>query len=106
MRELPILETATPTTLADLSRLGNVVVGPVVRFPPVLEGPLLGELLDPVIWSASVTLPDRGGKPARIAVREYERYYTDNAVPERRAGATQQRRVVEERLVYSAFFGL
>ena len=106
MRELPILETATPATLADLARLGNVVVGPVVRFPPVLEGPLLGELLDPVIWSASAALPDSGGKPARIAVREYERYYTDSSVPERRAGAMQQRRVVEERLVYSAFFGL
>ncbi|AVG40293.1 hypothetical protein [Achromobacter insolitus] len=106
MRELPILETATPTTLADLSRLGGVVVGPVVRFPPVLEGPILGELLDPVIWTASVALPDSGGKPARVAVREYERYYTDTTVPERRAGATQQRRVVEERLVYTAFFAL
>jgi len=72
----------------------------------VLEGPILGELLDPVIWTASVALPDSGGKPARVAVREYERYYTDNTVPERRAGATQQRRVVEERLVYTAFFAL
>ncbi|CAB3922044.1 hypothetical protein LMG26858_05407 [Achromobacter anxifer] len=106
MRELPILETATPVSMTDLTRLGSVVVGPVVRFPPVLEGPILADLLDPVIWTANVALPDSGGKPARIAVREYERYYTDSAVPERRAGATQQRRVVEERLVYTAFFGL
>jgi len=39
-------------------------------------------------------------------VREYERYYTDSTVPEQRAGAVRQRRVVEERLVYSAVFDL
>ena len=51
-------------------------------------------------------MPDRGGKPARIAVREYERYYTDGSVPEQRAGALRRRRIVEERLVYTAFFAL
>jgi hypothetical protein len=53
-----------------------------------------------------VTLPNVGDKPARLAVREYERYYTDRTVPEFRAGAVRQRRVVEERLVYTAFFDL
>jgi hypothetical protein len=84
----------------------SVVSGPVIRFPPVLQGPNLGELLDPVIWSANAAIPDPGGKPARIAVREYERYYTDNAVAERRGGTLRQRRLVEERLVYSVFFDL
>jgi len=46
------------------------------------------------------------GKPARLAVREYERYYTDRTIPESRGGATHKRRVVEERLVYTAFFNL
>ena len=84
----------------------SVAGGLAIRFPPVLQGPNLGELLDPVIWSASASIPDPGGKAARIAVREYERYYTDNAVAERRGGTLRQRRLVEERLVYSVFFDL
>ncbi|MCG6875314.1 MAG: hypothetical protein LJE97_09520, partial [Betaproteobacteria bacterium] len=64
------------------------------------------DLVDPAIWKATVTLPDSGGKPARVAVREYERYYTDRTVPEKRGGQTFRRRVVEERLVYTAFFDL
>lgn len=84
----------------------SVAGGLAIRFPPVLQGPNLGELLDPVIWSASAAIPDPGGKAARIAVREYERYYTDNAVAERRGGTLRQRRLVEERLVYSVFFDL
>lgn len=66
----------------------------------------IGQLIDPIIWQSTVTLPETGGKPARLAVREYERYYTDLSVPEFRAGATRRRRVVEERLVYAAFFEL
>ena len=106
LRELPLREIATPAALNEFAWLGGLEAGPAVRFPPVLEGPLLGDLLDPVIWSASVAVPDRGGKPARIAVREYERYYTDGSVPEQRAGALRRRRIVEERLVYTAFFAL
>ena len=71
--------------------IGDTVVGPVV---------------DPAIWETSITLPNFGGKPARLVVREFERYYTDRTVPEQRAGATRRRRVVEERLVYTAFFNL
>jgi len=107
LRELPLREIATPAALNELAWLGEgLAAGPVVRFPPVLEGPILGDLLDPVIWSAGVAIPDPGGKPARIAVREYERYYTDEWVPEQRGGAQRRRRVVEERLVYTAFFEL
>lgn len=103
-RRLPLQEAQAA---GDLARLRNLAPGPVVRFPPVLEGPILGELLDPVIWSASAAIPDHAGKPARIAVREYERYYTDASVTElRRGGSSRERRVVEERLVYTAFFEL
>jgi hypothetical protein len=64
------------------------------------------DLLDPAIWKTTVTLPDTGNRPARVAVREYERYYTDRTVREKRAGSTHLRRVVEERLVYTTFFNL
>ncbi len=67
---------------------------------------VIGPVVDPAIWETTVTLPNVGGKPARLVVREYERYYTDRTVPEQRAGATRRRRVVEERLVYTAFFNL
>ncbi len=66
---------------------------------------VVGPMLDPALWQTTVTLPDTAGKPARVAVREFERYYTDRTIPEQRGGP-QQRRVVEERLVYTAFFTL
>jgi hypothetical protein len=66
----------------------------------------IGRLIDPAIWQTTVTLPDVASKPARMVVREYERYYTDRTIPEVRGGATHKRRVVEERLVYTAFFSL
>jgi hypothetical protein len=91
---------ATVQRLAERIELGTAVdVGAV---PPID----VGRLIDPVIWQTTVTLPDVAGKPARLAVREYERYYTDRTIPELRAGATRKRRVVEERLVYTAFFNL
>jgi hypothetical protein len=65
---------------------------------------VIGPVFDPALWQATVTLPDTAGKPARVAVREFERYYTDRTIPEFKGGATRQRRVVEERLVYTAFF--
>ena len=67
---------------------------------------VIGPVFDPALWQTTVTLPDTGGKPARLAVREFERYYTDRTIPEFKGGATRQRRVVEERLVYTAFFAL
>lgn len=66
----------------------------------------IGRLIDSVIWQSTVTLLEVGGKPARLVVREYERYYTDRTIPEVRGGVTHKRRVVEERLVYTAFFNL
>ncbi len=60
---------------------------------------------DPVIWQATVTVPAFTGQ-GRLVLREFERYYTDRTVPERRGDAVYRRRVVEERLVYSEFFAL
>ncbi|WP_299609701.1 hypothetical protein [uncultured Tateyamaria sp.] len=55
-------------------------------------------LIEPVLWSATADLPDTGGLPARLMVREFERYYADRFV---RDGSIL-RRVVEERLVYAS----
>jgi hypothetical protein len=80
--------------------LGRVDAGVVVDIGHI------GTMFDPVIWQTTVTVPNVGNKPARIVVREYERYYTDRTVPEGRGSSTYRRRVVEERLVYTAFFDL
>jgi hypothetical protein len=61
-------------------------------------------VIDPPIWTAAGALPNAGGKPARLVLREFERYYTDRTVPENRGGAVHHRRVIEERLVYAAVF--
>ena len=84
-----------------MNRLAEIAVGPAID-----AGVDIGRQVDPAIWQASVTLPDVSGKPARLAVREYERYYTDRTIPESFGGAVHKRRVVEERLVYTAFFNL
>ena len=63
------------------------------------------ELFDPVIWQASVVVPAFSGK-GRLVLREFERYYTDRTVPDKRGSVTYRKRVVEERLVYSEFFPL
>ena len=63
------------------------------------------ELIDPVIWQASVTVPAFSGK-GRLVLREFERYYTDRTIPDKRGSVTYRKRVVEERLVYSEFFPL
>jgi hypothetical protein len=86
----------------DLGSIGAYEAGVIAGF----DSAIFGDLFDPAIWQQTVAIPEIGGKPARIAVREYERYYTDRSVPEFRAGATRRRRVVEERLVYTALFDL
>ncbi|HEY4307488.1 MAG TPA: hypothetical protein VGM82_23645 [Gemmatimonadaceae bacterium] len=86
--------TLGPITAGGLTTVGQIDVGGIIQ------------LLDPAIWQATVTLPDVGGKPARLVVREYERYFTDYTIPEVRGGGTHRRRVVEERLVYTAMFDL
>lgn len=64
-------------------------------------------LIDPPVWTLTATLPALPtDRPARLMLREFERYYTDRTVPESRAGATRRRIVVEERLVYAEVFGL
>jgi len=63
------------------------------------------QFVDPVIWQATVVVPAFNGK-GRLVLREFERYYTDRTVPDRRGDTTYRRRVVEERLVYSEFFAL
>ena len=55
-------------------------------------------LIDPALWSVTADLPDTGGVPTRLMVREFERYYADRFV---RDGALL-RRVIEERLVYAS----
>ncbi|UHL62676.1 hypothetical protein LSG25_11330 [Paralcaligenes sp. KSB-10] len=91
-------------TLSATRPAGNISAGEITSRPPILDIPGLGDLLDPTIWTTKATLPGVNGRPARVAVREYERYYTDRSVPQVAAGATRRRRVVEERLVYTAFF--
>jgi hypothetical protein len=81
--------------------LGNIDLG---RLDPGSHLPDIGQLLDPSFWTATVSLPPKSSVPTRIAVREYERFYTDETVSETRAGARHQRRVVEERLVYSVLY--
>lgn len=89
------------------SRAGNIESLPDAqrrRVPP--RGGIRPAPRNPPIWSTSITLPDTGGKPARLMLREFERYYTDRTVPELRAGAVRQRRYVEERLVCAKIFEL
>lgn len=64
-------------------------------------------LIDPPVWTLTAGLPARpADRPARLMLREFERYYTDRTVPELRAGSTLRRLVVEERLVYAEVFAL
>jgi len=91
--------------LSAMEDLGGITAS-VSNSLPVGIGVVPSALIDPAVWQTTTTLPDTRGKPARVAVREYERYYTDRTVPEFRASATRRRRVVEERLVYTAFFDL
>jgi len=69
-----------------------------VTLPPVFE------LFDPAIWQGRATFAATDPAPYRLVVREFERYYTDRTIPERNGNRVLQRRVVEERLVYTEFF--
>ena len=87
-------------SFADTVALGATASNAATAAESLANIPIRRE--DP-IWEATATLPAFSG-PARLVVREFERYYTDRTVPERVAGVVRQRRVVEERLVYSEFF--
>jgi len=93
------VDLATSVNLGAISDNVTSAIGGV-------SGAEIADLIDPALWKTTVTLPTTGGKPARVVVREYERYYTDRTVPEKKGRATYRRRVVEERLVYTAFFDL
>ncbi len=95
------IDLGTAVDLGSISALDATTAVGVGGQEEVIADPI-----ESALFQSSVTLPDTGGKPARVVAREYERYYTDRTVPEDRAGATRRRRVVEERLVYTAFFGL
>ncbi len=69
-----------------------------VTLPPVFE------LFDPAIWQGRASFSATDPAPYRLVVREFERYYTDRTIPERHGERLLQRRVVEERLVYTEFF--
>lgn len=57
------------------------------------------------IWSRSATLPAvSNGRVGRLMLREFERFYTDRTVPEKKGNKTHRRIVVEERLVYAEVF--
>jgi hypothetical protein len=99
-----------PISVRNTARIVERRAGGKVSLPPVFERP--GDILerfpifaDPEIFEATVTVP-MSGRPARLMLREYERYYSDRTIPERAAGAVRRRRVVEERLVYAAIFEL
>lgn len=83
----------------------------ITRPGPVFGGRTLDELadvLDPAVWEANVSLTagQFAGKRARLVLREFERYYTDRTIPDKRGDQTYRKRVVEERLVYTEFFPL
>lgn len=96
-------ESRTVTTRAG----AGVRLGAEVRLgvEAIADRPDILDLLDPKIWESSITLPDTGGQPARLMLREFERYYTDRTVPERHGSVVRRRRVIEERLVYAAVWG-
>lgn len=80
------------------------VAGPAFRSPAaeaaVDVGPGLQPHLDKAlllecqIWSLDANLPDYGEGPARLMLREFERYCTDRTVPERRGNTTHCRRLI------------
>jgi hypothetical protein len=85
--------------------VGLVQASPVGTSATLQTQVLQQALIDPVIWQASVTVPAFSGK-GRLVLREFERYYTDRSIPDKRGSVVYRKRVVEERLVYSEFFPL
>lgn len=81
----------------------KVDLGPAVelsRVPDiVLDGPILQ--FDPAFWQARVTLGAAGTRQRRLMLREFERFYSDQAIAEKKGNATYYRRVIEERLVFA-----
>ena len=106
------VSVATGPNLTNVLSGAGVAVTPsaagspgAVAGPAVTLAPGILELIDPTLWTGTVTLPALT-KPSRLAIREFERYYSDRSVPEVRGNQTLQRRIVEERLVYAECFAL
>lgn len=101
-----LFRQAAQPAATEVLRAGRL--GDLQRFDPQLElrRPPVFELIDPAIWTGRGTLPAGGTSPQRLVIREFERYYTDRTVPEKKGSLTVRRRVVEERLVYTEFFPL
>jgi hypothetical protein len=88
---------AAPTTMTTRGGPIGELAGLSPRWP----------LIDPPVWSLAATLPPLPtDRPARLMVREFERFYTDRTVPENTSGMVHRRVVVEERLVYAEVFSL
>jgi hypothetical protein len=83
----------------------NVALDSAVLNSGIDLGPLTG-FLDPAIWDISAAIGDTGGKPARLMLREFERYYTDRSASVTRGSIKVEKRFVEERLVYAVIFEL
>jgi len=86
----------------------NVNLGSAVELgsvPDILvDGPIFQ--FDPAFWQASAALAAAGSRPRRLMLREFERFYSDQAIEEKKGNATYYRRVVEERLVFAHIFSL
>jgi len=102
---------AATAEIAPVSHVVNTRAGRPVRLDAALRRNLgaIGSatsLLDPAIWNITVDLGHTGNKPARLMLREFERYYTDRSATERRGNTAYKKRFVEERLVYASVLNL
>ncbi|EPX77574.1 hypothetical protein [Litoreibacter arenae] len=64
------------------------------------------QISDPAIWNVTADLDQPGGRPTRLMLREFERYYTDRSGNHKRDRQIFQKRFVEERLVYASVFNI
>lgn len=100
-------------TTSAVARTVETRAGPNVSLDPAVDrGPIVDARdrppfqLDPPFWEATVTIAAGDGRPRRLMLREFERFYSDHIVPERTGSATYSRRVIEERLVYASVIDL
>ncbi len=108
---VPLIQPATPQSVTRAAATRTVETrasGTVNLATSVDRGSLLTPglstfpfTLDPAFWSGKATLP-AGSGPRRLMLREFERFYSDHVLPEHTGNRTDQRRVIEERLVYAS----
>jgi hypothetical protein len=105
--ELVVRRVATGLVRTVEPRAGGSVslAGQVERPFELRPAPGMVLQLDPEMFEAQVTLPETP-RPSRLMLREFERFYSDRTIPERKGTRTLRRRVVEERLVFAAIFDL